>query len=226
MKTTNVKQTQTEDDPMMSYLVNSTPDTSFSQTPVFDPSSTQHKTRLYHWCKTQWSVFCKSLHHQNSIYYHECCNSFSRRRFSKVAGHPPLQTSSIVTIPSFKEVNSSDDFFRWLLKMLTFNSKKGHQCYFPTINRYHVEADDKVKQEEQQEEEPDLYLKKRVDDLNRELCDSRHRLVKAQDDNKVLVKAAMNWYQRYQDVLEVDRVPTEFQTPQKVVNNYFSFEDN
>ena len=210
----------------MSYLVNSTPDTSFVQTPVFDPSSTQDKTRLYHWCKIQWPMFCKSLHHQNSIYYHECCNSFSRRRFSKMAGHPSLQTSTIVTIPSFKEVASSDDFFRWLLKMLAFNSKKGLQCYFPTINRYHVEADDTVKLEED-EEEPEVYLKKRVDDMSRELGEVQNKLLKAQNDNKTLVKAAMSWYEKYQDVAEGDRVPTEFQTPLKVRNNYnFFSEDN
>src|SRR5687767_7958815 len=119
------KQTQTEDDQTLSFLTNSTPDTQSSKPRIFDPSNTQHKAILYHWCKSQWPLFCRSLKHQNSIYYHECCNSFSRRRFSKLAGHPSLQTSSIVTIPSFKEVTSSDCFFRWLLKMLTFNSKKG-----------------------------------------------------------------------------------------------------
>lgn len=228
MKTSNDRQTQTEDDRNMAYLVNSTPDPSFSQIRLFDPSSTQHKTRLYHWCKTEWPVFCRSLHHQNSVYYHECCNSFSRRRFSKLAGHPSLQTSSLVTIPSFKEVASSDDFFRWLLKMLTFNTKKGHQCYFPTINRYHVEAEDKVglKVGLEEEEEPDVFLKKRVEDLHRELRGVQERLCKAQIENKRLVKSSLNWYQKYQEIVEVDKVPIEFQTPQKIRNNFTFFEDN
>src|SRR5688572_5017832 len=104
MKSRKEKQTQTEEVKMVSHLVNSTSSGSSSESSVFDPTSVHHKTRLYYWCKDQWPVLCRSIHHQNPIYYHECCNSFSRRRFSKLAGHPSLQTSSLVTIPSFKEV--------------------------------------------------------------------------------------------------------------------------
>jgi hypothetical protein len=125
-------------------------------------------------------------------------------------------------------VASSDDFFRWLLKMLTFNTKNGHQCYFPTINRYHVEADDKVghKVGLDEEEEPDTFLKKRVEDLHRDLRGVQDRLFEAQAENKRLVKSSLNWYQKYQESVEADKVPIEFQTPQKVGNKYSFFEDN
>ena len=221
------KQTQTEEDKMVSYLVSSTTSGSFTELPVFDPSSTQHKARLYHWCRNHWPVFCRSLHHQNPIYYHECCNSFSRRRFSKLAGHPSLQTSSLVTIPSFKEVASAEDFFRWLLKMLTFNSKKGHQCRFPALNRYHSEQDTKVGQVVE-EEEPMYFLKKRIDDLNRELYSMQDKLIETQTENKRLMKSTMNWYQKYQETFDTaDKVPVEYQTPQKVGPKYsFPFEDD
>lgn len=228
MKTTRDKQTETEDGRMESHLVNSTPETSFSELLVFDPSSTQHKSRLYHWCKSQWPVFCKSLHHRNSIYYHECCNSFSRRHFYQLAGHPSLQTSTLVTIPSFKEVATSDDLFRWMLKMLTFNTRNGHQCYFPTINRYHVDQDHKVghKVGLEDEEEPTIYLKKRLLELNKELRGAQDRLCEVQAENKRLVQSSMNWYQKYQEVIEADKIPLEFQTPQKAARNYTFFDDN
>ena len=54
-----------------------------------------------------------------------------------------------------------------------------------------MEADDTVKLEED-EEEAEVYLKKRVDDMSRELGEVQNKLLKAQNDNKALVKAAMS----------------------------------
>jgi len=224
MKTTKDQQTQT-------YLVETTaylddkPSEDISKPSYFDPSSLQHKARLYDWCRSHWPIFCRSLHHQNSVYYHECCNSFSRRHFAKLAGHPSLQTSSIATIPSFKEVFTADDFFRWLLKMLTYNTKKGHPCRFPAVNRYHQEQDTKTVQEDIEDEETTM-LKKRVSELNQQLYSLKETSLKTQEENQRLLERTQMWYQKYQELAELEKVGQEYMTPQKVGRKCFFFEDN
>lgn len=62
--------------------------------------------------------------------------------------------------------------------------------------------------------------------MNRELRGVQERLCEAQIENKRLVKSSLNWYQKYQEIVEADKVPIEFQTPQKIRNNFTFFEDN
>lgn len=224
MKTTKDQQTQTYLTETTNYLTRE-PSDDTSKPSYFDPSCLQHKSRLYEWCRVHWPIFCRSLQHQNSVYYHECCNSFSRRHFSKIAGHPSLQTSSIATIPSFKEVLSADDFFRWLLKMLTYNTKKGHPCRFPAVNRYHQEQDIKAAQSEDEEEETTM-LKKRVSELNQQLYSLKETSLKTQAENQRLLECTQMWYQKYQELAEADKAAPQYMASDKVVRKCSFFEDN
>lgn len=224
MKTTKDQQTQTYLSLQTTYLADSTTEEP-DQPALFDPSSLQHKAKLYDWCRTHWPIFCRSLCHQNAVYYHECCNCFSRRHFSKVAGHRSLQTSSLATITSFKEVRTADDFFRWLLKMLTYNTKKGQQCMFPAINRYHQEVEVKPVKQEVEEEETTM-LKKRVIDLNQQLLALKEDTLKTQKENQRLLDSTRLWYQKYQDLLEYEKTRLEYMTPHKVGRKCSFFEDN
>ena len=224
MKTTKDQQTQTYLTETTAYLASSTSEDT-SKPSIFNPANLLHKSRLYEWCRVHWPIFCRSLQHQNAVYYHECCNSFSRRHFSKISGHPTLQTSSIATIPSFKEVLSADYFFRWLLKMLTYNTKKGHPCRFPAVNRYHQELDINAAQEDIEDEETTM-LKKRVSELNEQLYSVKETSLKTQVDNQRLLECTQMWHQKYQELVESDKVGPEYLTPQKVVRKCSFFEDN
>lgn len=224
MKTSSDKQTQTYLTIETTYLAE-TPTEDKDQPSLFNPSSLQHKAKLYDWCKTHWPTFCRSLYNQNAVYYHECCNCFSRRHFFKVSGHHSLQTSSLATITSFKEVRTADDFFRWLLKMLAYNTKKGHQCLFPAINRYHQEVDIKPVQQYIEDEET-MLLKKRVNDLNQQLLTLKEDSLKTHKENQKLLECTRLWYQKYQDLLEHERTGLEYMTPKKLDRKCSFFEDN
>lgn len=221
MKTSQSKQTQTDSSPTLPYLDETSTDNQSTRLPIFDPNRTEHKARLYYWCQAEWPTFCRSLLHQNSVYFHDCCSCFSKRRFSKMAGHPSLQTSSVITIPSFKEVQSSGDLFRWLLKMLTYNSKKGARCLFPAFNRYHIEEDCKVGQGRDDDDEESTLLNKRVNELSRELVQAKQMNSHLKTENHKLLESSKAWFQRYQEVSEgcYLTVPSGLETPKKSKSN-------
>jgi hypothetical protein len=182
-----------------------------------DPENTKHISRLLEWCKVHWTAtFKRSLEACNCLYYHGCCNSFSRRRFTKVAGHPSIQSCSILKIPSFKEVDSADDLYRWLLKMITANTSKGQRMPFPSINKYHVEevSDD---EENRHREDHSPALNKRFQSVQAELDKYKSQLQDLQRDNSRLLCSSKNWRQKYYDLLDQQERQTQsaFQTPMK-----------
>ena len=128
---------------------------------TFDPTKEKDKLALREWCHCQWTMtFHKSLAKGNSIHYHECCICFSKRIFVKLAGHPQLQSASVLRIPTFKEINSADSLYRWLLARLEACFFNGRLCYFPTINRFHIE-DDELEAISEFDNSDLVYLRKR-----------------------------------------------------------------
>ena len=183
----------------------------------FDPSCAQDKAKLMDWCKRHWrTIFLRSLQNQNVMHYHECCTSFSRRSFVKLAGHPALHSSSLLRIPSFKEVVTAEYFYYWLLKLLTDRAKAGLPCRFPAINRAHI--DETNEPEELKVGDDRTFLQKRVDELQDKLDSLEEMLINANEDRKKLFRCAHSWYEKYQEAADQGRsaVPLEFQTPQKV----------
>lgn len=173
--------------------------------------------RLKAWSQSNWPTFHKSLFHSNTIYYHACCNSFSRRYFIRAAGHPALQTSTLYKMPSFRNVQSSEELFRWLLKTVKDNAKVGQQTWFPDINVIHRDIDEPC--EDQRDNEEDLEavsLKKRYHDLEKELTSMKNLLKIAESDNQRLVNSSRTWHMKYQELLD-QKEPDEdvFLTPVK-----------
>jgi hypothetical protein len=184
---------------------------------VFEADNKKHDKRLLEWCKAYWkNTFKRSIEYNNTIFYHSCCNSFSRRSFMKVAGHPSLQTCSILRIPGFREVNTAEDLHRWLLKMITSNTTTREKLPFPRINKYHtneISTDEEI----DRKEEDSTYLQKRCYLIQEELGQYKSQLKHMHNDNERLLRSTNNWFQKYNDLLgQQDRLTqSAFQTPLK-----------
>ena len=90
-----------------------------------DPENKEHQDWLRNWCKAHWlSTFKRSLVYGNKLTYHCCCNCFSRRRFSKAAGHPPLLSIGVLQIPGLRNATSYEDLYNWLLEILRESTRQ------------------------------------------------------------------------------------------------------
>ena len=193
-----------------------------SKNSTIDPSDMKVCKVLREWCKIQWTrTFQKNLANCNAIYYHECCFSFSRRGFKKQAGHPELQTSSVLKIPTFKEIETSEGLFKWLFNRLETAQSRGQKCYFPSINRFHSEDDDSDHNEEDNLEQVN-FLRKRIDLLQQENHRVKKSLEAANIENKSLLASSKNWYNRYEILNEKqgEQMYTLFETPRKIIKEY------
>ena len=189
---------------------------------TIDPFDSQFCSDLREWCKFQWSrTFQNNHHNSNSIYYHECCFSFSRRGFKRQAGYPELQTASVLKIPTFRDINSSEGLFKWLMSRLESSHLRGYKCEFPSINKYHTDDDHSLDEVEDNEEEIGL-LRKRCDLLQRENEKVKKSVETISLENKSLLSSSKNWHNRYQELYEKssDQSLTQFETPLKVKKIY------
>ena len=186
-----------------------------SSPPPFDPKHPTHKTLLLRWCEEHWvKTFRKALQSSNALHYHDCCSSFSRRAFSRLAGHPTLQSSPVHKIPSFKEVCSSTDLYHWLLGKLTDNHKRGLKVFFPAINRVHQEQQDEGPDDGQDEIE---MLRKRFDAIDKMESKMNLELKSLKDENDRLSNSVKSWFVKYQDLLDKHEppLPSMLATPLK-----------
>lgn len=185
---------------------------------AFDLRSCRQKRELLSWCKEKWAdTFHPSITHRNPLFFNSCCGSFTRRWYAKSAAHPPLESCSIMKIPSFSGVTNADELYKWLLMMLSQNHKAGRPCYFPSINTPHVEIEDPEDQLDQEEAE---LLNKRVQDISKKLQHHEKRLKDLEGLGKVnqqLLSSSRAWHSKYQELLEQNQngCPEEFVTPVK-----------
>ena len=191
----------------------------------FDHRNSQHRKDLLYWCRQNWdSTFKRSLSQSNPIYYHDCCTCFSRRGFAKVAGHPQLESSSILRIPSFKMVADSDQFYRWLLGMFALSAERGQRTYFPAINRFHLHEEalesDAIDREL-------VCLKKRMEDMHLQMTEQGKKLKDLETVNHQLLASSKSWHQKYVDLLDKQDplTPPEFGTPMKKKTKYFEYSE-
>jgi len=184
----------------------------------FEADNNSHAKILLEWCKIYWGdTFKRSREYNNTIFYHTCCNSFSRRSFVKAAGHPSEHTRSILKIPGFREVNSAEDLHKWLLKIIILNTTTRKKMSFPRINRYHtdeISTDEKI---DHKEDENSTYLQKRCNLIQEELDQYKSQLKHLKIDNERLLNSTKNWFQKYHDILDQhDRLTqSAYQTPLK-----------
>ena len=182
---------------------------------LFNPKDPNHRKKLLQWCHLQWMpTFKKSMDQGNSIYYHECCTCFTRRVFSKNAGHPALQSCPLSKIPSFRDVNSAEDLYQWLLRRLTASDKLGQRCLFPALNREHVESFDLEVMNRESEIEQ---LRKRLEQMSQSESALNKQLTSLKEENQKLLHSSKSWYSKYQELLEVKEQAmwSQFATPLK-----------
>ena len=191
----------------------------------FNHRSSHHRRDLLHWCRQNWdSTFRRSLSQSNSVYYHDCCTSFSRRGFVKVAGHPQLESSSVQRIPSFKTVTDGDKLYHWMLGIFAQNAARGQPSYFPAVNRFHLQLET---QDNEDIDEQVVFLKKRVEDLQNNFAEQGKRLKEIETMNNQLLASSKSWHQKYYSLLDKQepQIPSEFETPVKRTTKYFEFSE-
>lgn len=192
-----------------------------------DANDAEHLAKLKEWCRTHWTVtFRRAFLNFNVMHFHACCNSFSKRTFVKVAGHPVLQTTTLNKLPAFKTIETAEDLFRWLLQMAKNNEKYGEKTLFPTVNRRHYEWDQTEDEKTLDTEEEEL-LKKRCHALQTELEITKSLTKDLQADNARLLDSSKAWHAKYHELLELNSQAVDvFYTPMKRTNNSIMFLEN
>ena len=159
--------------------------------------------RLKQWCQSHWlSTFRKALLNRNIMQYHACCNSFSRRYFCKLAGHPDEMTISLGKVQAFKNIQCGDDLYAWLLQVAKENSRQGQRTLFPMLNRRHYDQSKAEGHEETSFPENSSSLKKRCVLLEKELEQQRTLFNDLLEDNSRLLQSSKAWHAKYEQLLE------------------------
>ena len=197
-------------------------------TDFMDTSSSIDTERLRLWCQAHWQVTFRTAQlHSNSMVYHSCCNSFSRRHFNKSAGHPDHLSIRLNRIQSFKNIETEESLFFWLLCIAKDRARRGLKTAFPTINRKHNELaeQDPVLQAREAE---GCYLKKRCEDLDNEVRKLRDQNEYFKDQNSKLLNSCTDWHNKYQELREQrEYLASYLSTPQKKLSKDEVFlEDN
>ena len=146
-----------------------------------------------------------------------------------MAGHPALQSSKIQKIPGLKNIQCGEEIYRWLVQTINYNTKQGQKTLFPSLNRYHTEADSSDEENGLKDNNEKFTLKKKFIELEREIESLKSQIRKLKLDNVQLLSSSNNWHQKYQELIDHNEKQNElFQTPlKKKVTNSFEFtEDN
>lgn len=183
---------------------------------IFDPTLKTDQDRLKAWCKAHWlATFRRSLVYGNKLSYHACCNTFSRRSFTKLAGHPPVLSSGILQIPGMRNAECYQDLYACLLDINTTATELGHKVFFPTINRYHVEREEAEEHSKLEVKEHEPILGKRNSELEKELEKARKQVQDLKKDNDHLLQSSKCWFQKYEELLDSGMTATTMWTPKK-----------
>lgn len=187
----------------------------------FDPDNKIHRKGLLDWCHKVWEAdFRRAMQAGNPPFYHDCCCTFSRRSYEKKAGHPKLQTSQVSKIPTFKDVSTADQFYKWLYKVLASNKKRGDRCLFPKLNTEHYNDDILGELEALETIEE---LRNKLGQASDLIIQHENTIRGLKDEKEQLLHANKNWFLKYQEVLEsaAKIEDPDYQTPMK--NNKRSF---
>lgn len=204
---------------------------SLFRSPLFydflDIDSAVDLEKLKAWCHTNWlSTIRKALLHRNIMQYHVCCNSFSRRNFCKTADHPVDQTFELHRVTASRSIETDEDLFRWLVTTTKENAKQGRKTLFPTINLKHVELE--TLDNRPKDMESACMLRKRCQELEKEIDDQKQLLHELQADNSRLLWSSKTWHAKYEDLLDQkDTLLDIYATPVKnKLSNAFMFQNS
>lgn len=166
-----------------------------------DLNSDEHRKSLQQWCALHWNRTIKrSISSFNSLTYHDCCASFSKRGFTGRAHHPAHESCTVMKIPSFKALKNSEDFFNWMLLRLQSHKRLGRQPLFPAINRAHPDVAHTALSELERENE---LLAKRVEEIGKKHSETLECVKQLKTDNDRLQASSKNWCWKYQELLEM-----------------------
>ena len=186
---------------------------------VFDLTSEEDAKELKNWCRIHWQyTLCKGIKGSNIPIYHDCCISFSKRGCVKRLSHPPLQSASVLKIPSLRKADSPEALYDWLRERLTVQYKLGKKLYFPSINIAHFNSEDDESDEEFKEQKE--HLCKRLEQLSEEKTKTEEEMKQLREDNNRLLNSSKTWYSKYQELLfrVEDDLPSYAEiTPKKIV---------
>lgn len=186
-----------------------------------DIENREHLRELMAWCDQHYEeTIEKNRKNGNSISYHDCCLTFTRRRFAERSTHPKKETFSVFKLGTFKDVNSAKDLYDWLFKRLVNRHRDNRPAIFPSINRPHPSCDN----------QRFLDLMKQNRDLSNDYKDVSIKYNALMLDNQQLysdvlrLKASTkNWHDKYQTLLSNQEADTEaalfFGSPQKKLVN-------
>lgn len=187
----------------------------------FNPDCKKQRQKLHQWCLATWTAdFKRPIQGGNSPFYHDCCTAFSRRTFAINAGHPKLESCQVTRIPAFKELETAEDFYNWLFRLLCSNKRRGDTCFFPRFNVVHSEVDGVDEQE----------TPARVDELNKRLQEATSKMNRHEEtiqtlktENEQLLHSSKSWFQKYQELIDASDKTREvlYATPMKKTNHNF-----
>ena len=188
---------------------------------VFDLASKEDAQELKTWCRIHWQhTLCKGIKGCNIPLYHDCCISFSKRGCIKRLSHPPLQSASVLKIPSLRNADSPEALYEWLRERLTMHYKLGKKLYFPSINIAHFNSEEDETDEDSKDQKE--YLCKRVEQLSEEKVKTQEEIKQLREDNNRLQNSSKTWFTKYQELLfrMEDDVPSYTEiTPKKMVDS-------
>ena len=192
-----------------------------------NPACKAHQDWLRSWCRAHWlSTFKRSLVYGNKLSYHACCNSFSRRGFSKVAGHPPLLSMGVLQIPGLRNATSHEDLLQWLLDIVMESTHQGQRVLFPSLNRHHIDREE-IEEVTGRETEQEKLLTKRNTDLERELDKAMKQVTELKKHNEQLFQSSKSWYSKYEQLLDNGTAIFTLMTPKKHrTNDVFEFTED
>jgi hypothetical protein len=166
----------------------------------FDMASEEDAKELKTWCRLHFQhTLCKGVQGANTPMYHDCCMAFTKRGCIKRLSHPPLQSASVLKIPSLRKADSPEDLYEWLRGRMLIHHSLGQKIYFPSINTAHFSLEEEEAEEDQQES-PE-FLGKRVEQLTEELLKTEQELTQLREENNRLQSSSRNWYDKYQELL-------------------------
>lgn len=106
---------------------------------LYRPEEKTEEVVLKEWCCVYWEgVLSKAINTGSTVFYHDCCLSFSRKGFTKKSGHPAEMSVSVHRLPELKKCKGHEDFFVWIEEKLSLRRTLGLPLFFPTINCCHT----------------------------------------------------------------------------------------
>ena len=180
-------------------MLNTSTQTSHKEPRTFDLNSEEDDRELKNWCRLHWKdTLSKPIQSKNASIYHDCCVSFSKKGCVKRHSHPPLQSASVLKIPTLRNTTTPEALHQWIRERLKVHSRLGKILYFPSINVAHFHSEEDSAPE-------DLYdtvemLSKRNEILIEENEKISTEIKALREENKKLLASSKCWYAMYQEL--------------------------